>query len=232
MFKSLRRFIGKAYNAAKVFGRVSVKPVYTESQTKYPPGVQSMLNEYGNGLVSDIKVCRKVVSSATETILNLLSLGKWNEAKRKYGYDRFFHLYMTFNVNGKPLMLEKNQVMNLSSYPVPCDDSMDVSPGGTFTLNQMMNNGRKYMGDNKFFPYSALENNCQNFILGILRGNNLSNSQIESFVYQDISKLVGNLPSYVAPVAKALTDVAATIDTGLQKTVANIDGVENTSDAS
>jgi hypothetical protein len=191
-----------------------------------------MLNEYGNALVTDIKVCREVISSSTETMLNLLSLGKWNEAKRKYGYDKFFHLFMTFNVNGKRLMLEKNQIMNLSSYPRACEDSMDVSPGGTFTLNQMMERGRKYMGDDKFFPYSALQNNCQNFIMGILRGNNLSNQQIDTFVHQDISNLVSSLPSYVTPITKALTDVAATIDTGLQKRVANIDGVENTSDAS
>ena len=225
MFKTVRRFIGKAFTAAKSFGK-TVKPqgtiAFKESQSKYSPGVQSMLNQYGNGIVTNIRVCREIVPKNTEMLLNIASLGKWNEAKKVYGFDNFFHLFMTFDVNGKRLMLEKNQIMNLSAYPRACEDSMEVSPGGTFTLNQMMENGRKYMGDSHFFPYDALKNNCQNFILGIIKGNHLSNPPLDKFIYQDIGEMAKSLPSYIGSIANAFTNVAAAVDTGLQKKVASI----------
>jgi hypothetical protein len=232
MWKSIKRFIGKAYESAKSFGRrilkplPSIKDIDTESKSRYTPGVQSVLAKCGNDIVTNIRVCRELVPSSTESLLNALSLGKWNELKKKYGYDRFFHLYMLFDAGGKTLMLEKNQVINLSYYYRSCEEGMPVSAGGTFTLNQMLDKTKASMGDEKFFTYDPLSNNCQNFIIGILRANGLLTSAIESFVYQNIKQIVDELPDYMKPLAKGLTDIARVVDTSLQKSVYNTNGKE------
>jgi hypothetical protein len=241
MWKSIKRFIGKAYEGAKAFGRRILKPlpsirdIDAQSKTRYSPGVQNVLAKCGNDIVTNIRVCRELVPSSTESLLNALSLGKWNELKKKYGHDRFFHLYMLFDAGGKTLMLEKNQVINLSYYFRSCEEGMPVSPGGTFTLNQMLDKTKASMGDEKFFTYDPLSNNCQNFIMGILRANGLLTSAIESFVYQNIKQIVDDLPDYMKPLAKGLTDVARVVDTTLQKTVYNTnesEGTDNITDAS
>jgi hypothetical protein len=232
MFKTIRRFIGKAYEGIKVIGRKIFKPlanirsIDTESKSRYTPAVQSVLNKCGNDVVTNIRVCRDLVSSSTESLLNALSLGKWNELKKKYGYDRFFHLYILFEAGGKTLMLEKNQVINLSYYTKPCTESMPVSPGGTFTLNQMLDKTKSAMGDEKFFTYDPFVNNCQNFIISILRANGLLTNALESFIFQNIKQIVDELPDYMKPLAKGLTDVARMIDTSLQKSVYNTNGKE------
>lgn len=230
MWKRLKRFLGK-------FGKRVLSPLSLdiESRSKFTPGAQSILAKCGNDIVTNIRVCRELVSSSTESLLNALSVGKWNELKKKYGYDRFFHLYMIFEAGGKTLMLEKNQVINLSYYYRACDDGMPVSAGGTFTLNQMLDKTRSYMGEEKFYTYDPLTNNCQNFIMSVLKANNLLTSTVEGFVYQNIKQIVDELPSYVKPIAKGLTDIARVVDTSLQKSVYNTneqEGTENIPDAS
>ena len=235
MFK-IRRFLGKAYESAKAFGRRILKPeTNTEGKSKYTPAVQSILAKCGNDVVTNIRLCRELVPSTTETLINAISLGKWNELKKKYGFDRFFHLYMLFDAGGKTLMLEKNQVINLSYYYRACNDSMPISGGG-FTLNEMLDKTKARMGDEKFFTYDPFTNNCQNFILNILRANGISSDHHESFVYQNIKELVDELPDYVKPLAKGLTDVARVVDTSLQKSVystnGKAEGSDNITDAS
>lgn len=185
-------------------------------KSKYPESVQRILNAVGNQKVSNIKICRSVVPKYLETLLNLLSFGQFNKAKIKNNFDTFYHLYMTFDVNNKKYMLEKNQVINLSDRPRKCDESINISGGG-FTLNEMLENARQKLGDNNFFTYDAFERNCQAFITAILKANNLSTSESEKFIYQNIEGLKKDLPSYLPKVTKFLTDVGGIADTAIQK---------------
>jgi hypothetical protein len=236
MFARAKRFLGKSYETLKSIGKRIVKTAVeanTTSKSGYTPGVQSLLAKYGNDTVSNIRVCRDLVPESTESLLNAVSFGKWSELKKKYGYDRFFHLYILFDVGGQTLMLEKNQVINLSTYYRECKDTMPISGGG-FTLNTLLDKTKSFMGTEKYFTYDALTNNCQNFILAILQANGLLTPAIRSFVFQDISKIVDELPSYMKPLAKGITDIARVVDTSLQKSVYNTngkEGVENTSNA-
>ncbi len=38
-----------------------------------------------------------------------------------------------------------------------------------------------------FFTYSGITNNCQNFIMNLLKASNISNSLVELFIKQDVS---------------------------------------------
>jgi hypothetical protein len=233
MFKYIRRLLGKAYEGAKSFGRRVIKnlpkaedirQVDTQSKQGYTPAVQAILAQCGNDIVTNIRVCRDVVSANTESLLNAVSLGKFAELKKKYGFDTFFHLYMLFDAGGKTLMIEKNQTINLSYYTKPCLESEFVSPGGTFTLNQMLDKTRESMGAEKFLTYDVFTNNCQLFLIGIMKANGLLTPKIEKFVYQNINQIVDELPGYVKPLVKGITDIARVVDTSLQKSVYKTNG--------
>jgi hypothetical protein len=240
MFKYIRRLIGKAYEGAKSLGRriiknlptlEDVRKVDTQSKQGYTPGVQAILAQCGNDIVTNIRVCRDVVSANTESLLNAVSLGKFAELKKKYGFDTFFHLYMLFDAGGKTLMIEKNQTINLSYYTKPCLESEFVSPGGTFTLNQMLDKTRESMGAEKFLTYDVFTNNCQLFLIGIMKANGLLTPKIEKFVYQNINQIVAELPGYVKPLVKGITDIARVVDTSLQKSVYKTNGNQATEGA-
>ena len=60
-------------------------------------------------------------------------------------------------------------------------------PSG-LTINQLIENTRNLMKE-KFIPYSSSSNNCQNFVLNILRANNMNNPQLEEFVLQKVDMI-------------------------------------------
>lgn len=56
-----------------------------------------------------------------EKILNLISLGKWEEQKSKLNYDNMFHLFIVVKLdNGVYIRMEKNEVIRIreTSYSV------------------------------------------------------------------------------------------------------------------
>ena len=59
---------------------------------------------------------------------------------------------------------------------------------------------------NKYFTYDAIKNNCQDFILSVLKANHLNNIQTQKFVKQD------NLEKLFSERTKKIVD--ATTETG------------------
>ena len=63
------------------------------------------------------------------------------------------------------------------------------------TLNTLLENTKKRMGDEKFFTYNAVSNNCQDFLLAFLQSNNLGSHENYTFVKQDTEKLSKRCPA-------------------------------------
>ena len=172
------------------------------------------LNLYGNKTISSMSVYRTPIQSMINIALNLLSFGKFEEVKKKYGYDTLFHLALVCVIDGKNVIVEKNEVINIStSYTVTSDtETMPVSTGGKLlTLSRMLENTKKYMGDTKFYQYDASNNNCQDFIIAILNSNNLLTPLVNTFVKQNTEELLKELPEYTSKVSRFLTDTGAII---------------------
>jgi hypothetical protein len=227
MFKQLRRFIGKAYRTTKLFmnpGKSAIKIIgdtIRDVSTQYPPQVRNLLSQYGNQKVINVKMCKEVVSENTEFLLKALAGPKtWEEAKRKHGFDKFYHLFMIATLeNGVTLHIEKNEVIRVSVNPRACPDALDMgAPSQPITLNELMERTRQRTGDRDFFTYDPLGNNCQNFVNQLLRTMGLWNQTSSSFVFQDIKGLREELPGYTKYLAKGLTDVGAFFNTAYQKT--------------
>ncbi len=82
------------------------------------------------------------------------------------------------------------------------------------TLNEFINNGYKQLKE-KFFIYNAEQANCQDFLIGLLRGNNSLTPQIEEFIKQKTDKIFENMPQ-TKSIMNRITDLAAKADIIIQ----------------
>lgn len=180
----------------------------------YPPDVRDVLSKYGMGQVFRLAIYREPIKSYIDTVLNIISLGQWNAAKNKMNYDKMFHLSMVASLNMPngdkvDIKIEKNEVIDITpqfkiasnaeviTVPVPC----------CFTMSNMLDNAKREMGP-PFFKYDAFSNNCQSFILGILKANHLDTPEVVQFVSQNAEALMKELPEHVPAFASTLTNLA------------------------
>lgn len=180
----------------------------------YPPDVREVLKKYGNGQVYSLTIYREPIKQYIDTVLNIISLGQWNQAKQRLNYDRMFHLSMVAslsmpNGNKVQVMIEKNEVINITpNFSIgPTAEKIQVPVPCCFTLNDMLLKAQQIQGP-KFFKYDAFANNCQMFIMSILSANDLSTPEIAHFVSQNAEAIMKDLPEHVPAFANTLTNLA------------------------
>ena len=84
-------------------------------------------------------------------------------------------------------------------------------PTDSITLEELVKKPLERIGKEKYFVYQPFDQNCQIFIRDVLTTFGLYSKKAEEFIYQDISEIVERLPFYVKYVAKAVTDIDATV---------------------
>jgi hypothetical protein len=75
-----------------------------------------------------------------------------------------------------------------------------------------MENTKKKMGK-KFIPYSAKSNNCQAFILSVLKANQMATPELETFVKQDTNALFEGDEGFLRKFSNTVTDIGAKVAT-------------------
>ena len=230
-FRNLKQRFGKLLSRTSSVGkRIAeraapvIQTAVSQMQTQMPPAAQRYLDAYGDGIVSNLRVARAPIPKPTESLLNSISQGSFQAVKQKYGYDTFYHLYLSMNVNGRPTKVEKNQTVNIAQiYSDPNADYIEIPNIPQISLRQMINNTIQRMGPN-FYIYDPFKYNCQNFVMNILEANNLDTPELRNFIMQPLEEVVKDLPGYVPKVARAITDIAGIIDTKLQNKLFRTDG--------
>jgi len=196
----------KDYRKAVLFGA-----------TKLPPNARNILHQYGDKPITEISVCRSPVGSLLTGALNAVSLGAFKKAFAKKPYDQLYHLYLWIVVEGKNITLEKNEVitMDIDASVRNGSDTMKVPlpDDRTLTLNELMANTEAMMKQ-KFLKYSAKDNNCQDFVMAVLKSNGLGDESIYAFVKQDTTGLFAN-DNFLRKVSNTLTDVGARANTAI-----------------
>lgn len=198
----------------------------------YPPAVRDIIARYGSGTIYNIVVVREPIKSFIDTALNFITAGRWGEAKKKYNYDKLFHLSMIASLsmpNGDKatIKLEKNEVISITDNftlkqpGITSGSTSNVSQHGSgtdaeympvpvaccITLFDLVNNARTAVGTD-FFKYDAFFNNCQVFIINLLKYNNLLTPEINTFVSQNAEQLLQELPGYTGAFANTITGIA------------------------
>lgn len=177
-----------------------------------PTRFRKFLKKYGNEKITSITVYRYPLDTLTNTLLQLVTAGDWNEIKRKGGHDTLFHLGIIINGKYNIEKLEKLEGKEDSSILTkPEVQLMDVPINKDLTIGELVEKAKKGMGKN-FYTYSALgNNNCQNFVLELLKNNGLLNESLKEFIFQNIEKLVEETPSLTQYLAQGITDLARNV---------------------
>jgi hypothetical protein len=194
--------------------RIADVKALLQGRNDYPPKVRDLLAKYGDEVLVTAMVRRAPVQSALITALNVLSLGEFKKRLKDTPYDSLFHLQFYFTTeSGKKFTVEKNEVINMDINPktqAKTETEDIIIPANSITINDLMNNTKACMGK-KMFGYSAKDNNCQDFVICLLKGNNLGNEIDLKFVKQDTEQLFTGMDT-LRKITNTATDLGATLN--------------------
>lgn len=207
-------------NSAKNALVDSVKSInsYTDTvlhgRNDLPPKVREILSKIGNDLITQLIIDRTPVPSLLTGALNVFSLGKFNKRLSDTPYDKLFHLRLDITVkDNTKVKLEKNEVINMDYNPKQERGSEQLTitniPSG-LTINKMLEGAKQIQGD-RFYKYSAYNNNCQDFIMACLKGSGINDENAFSFVKQNTESLFKG-DSFLRKIANTTTDLGAKIN--------------------
>jgi hypothetical protein len=185
-------------------------------ERKFNDQAEKILKDFGDAQIISIEVRRAPVQAAVEGLLNIVSFGAYEKAVKNSPYDKMFHLssVLTLNKNGaiKKVILEKNEVVNLSSKINVEKDTevMQVTIPTPFkNLKSFIDATMTQIGSGAFFLYDAQNRNCQRFIADNLRANGVLTPELDKFIVQDAKSIFDRMPKFVHKFSRALTDLGA-----------------------
>jgi hypothetical protein len=194
----------KEYTTAVVKGRID-----------FPPKMREMIKKYGDENIIKMFACRTPVSFLLTSALNAASFGEFNKRWNNMPYDKLFHLDLRIVLqNGTTILLEKNEVLNSQVNPKMSKNTECIlinSIPQNLTIQKLLEGGKKIQQD-KFLKYSAYNNNCQDYIMALLKGSNAGTQENYDFIKQDTKELFKGLPG-LRKLANTITDIGSSIDT-------------------
>jgi hypothetical protein len=170
--------------------------------------VRQILQDHGDKPILKASIIRTPVSTFVKEALNVVSLGEFKKRLSKQPYDDVFHLFMVLTLSDVSVSLEKNSIITMRVNPDRKGESREAFPSG-LTLNKLIEATSQRMGP-KFIPYTSKSNNCQNFILNVLRANGMSTPELEIFVKQDTNALFDGI---LRKFSNVITDLGAKFET-------------------
>jgi len=171
----------------------------------YAPYVRKILADHGHKKIVRLSAGRKPVDSILTGALNMVSLGQFG---KQNPYDNLFHLSLNAELeDGTVLSIEKVENINLVINPKakPNTEFEQIDNFHSVTLNELMEGGKRILGDN-FFKYNASTNNCQTFIMALLKGSGLGTPENYKFIKQDTESIFKGLEKTLG-LSVAVTDL-------------------------
>ena len=216
--KKLDKFIK---NNQKLEGKgivSNVKKYIHTALTSRPGVIDRLIKQYGDKKILQVTILRKPVERGIQKLLNLITMGGFNKAKKEMNYDEVYHLFVNMHLeNGQIVGVEKNQRVNvnLSGFPTSgLDPSNILKINCNVLLKEMFEKAeRSSFADRRaseqsgesFYRYNAVTANCQRFISVLMQAGGITGT--DNFVMQDATQLIKN--SGLRRVAGVITDAAA-----------------------
>ena len=183
-------------------------------RTNYPPKVRTIIKAVGDIPITSIQIVRTPVQSILIKILNALSRGRFKQKLSETPYNKLYHLFIIATLSdGQKVSLEKNEVINMDTGAnTRGGETMDMSNiPSDLTINKLLQAGLEVQG-NKFYDYSAYDNNCQDFIIAIT--SKIATPEEKLFIKQDVKQLFTPGLRKIANTATKAGAVVNTITTG------------------
>lgn len=182
--------------------------------TQLPAKTQSIYNSIKDIPIKSIQVFRKPLNKVLQLLINIAS-GGIDSIEKKFGYDNLYHLGMVVELeNGDKYLIEKNQNILIKKGGIPSGaETMSIRlEGRKITLEYLFDRAIVGLGPSDFYNYNLSSTNCQHFIKNVLSKSGLLNSASKTFIEQDISDIVENIPSRIKDTTKLITDIASVVD--------------------
>ena len=184
-------------------------------QKKYNNKSTKTLKDYGNNKILGLKIMRTPIMGILNTVLNGISFGQWGKSLKNNNYDTLFHLALIADTDGgRQIVIEKNEQINIStSYNVSDKSESQIVDlkGLNITVNELLEKTRNSVGDDKYFLYDGLSNNCQWYIRYILESNGLYSEEAKSFLFQSLEEIKKEIQPYVGKIMNAVTNTGAIV---------------------
>ena len=171
---------------------------------KFPPEDRKLIEQVGNEPVQKLTLFRYPIQ--------LSKFAKFIGALKNTPYDDLIHIGVVIN---DKYLTEKDAVLNFerSGVPKQSTDTMEVQLGTkSLTINELLGNTRKRMGDERFSTYKALSWNCQDYLQNMLEANGVSTAETTKFIKQDLEQVIKNLPSYADAISNFYTGAKAVVN--------------------
>lgn len=182
--------------------------VFLREAGKFPPDDRKLIEQVGGEKVEKLTLFRYPIS--------LSKFAKFIGALKNTPYDDLIHIGVVIN---DKYLTEKDAVLNFmrSGVPSQSTDTLDVQLGTkSITINDLLENTRKRMGDTAFSTYCALNkgdcSNCQGYLKNMLDANGLSTAETTKFILQDLEQVTKNLPSYANAISNFFTGAKAVVN--------------------
>ena len=144
----------------------------------YPPNVADIKNNRGDQIITALTLRRNPVSGVITQLMNFVSLGSFYKKLSRLPFDNLYHLSLLVKTEEGSFVLEKIERVNTST-TISTPEGLELLPieniPANLSVRQLIENTEKLMGS-KFLPYNPSTNNCQDFVMAILRANNLCNT--------------------------------------------------------
>jgi hypothetical protein len=182
--------------------------VFTREAGKFPPKDRQLISQVGNEQVKKLTLFKYPISVSR--------FAKFIGALKQTPYDDLMHLGLVINDS---YLTEKDAVLKFARETVPSKsiDIYNVPVTKQLTINELLENTRKRMGDERFSTYCALNSrpncgNCQDYLKNMLDANGLSTSESTKFILQDLTQVAKNLPGITDMLSNVFTGAKAVIN--------------------
>jgi len=177
------------------------------------------IEKNGQFVIHQIRIARTPLNKILENAVDSLSMGRLSQLQKEKNYDVLYHLSLIIDLsNRESVIYEKNETVEI----IPLSNTSSIKTNTEIfyvdlkrkdlTLDEFILNAQKKMGLDNYWSYSALHNNCQNFIKQGLSGSSLLTKQAEDFLFQDmtdIRKSLNESHTYFEPLINKITDLGA-----------------------
>ena len=192
---------------------IKLKNALIHGRDDYPPKIREFLNNYGNDAIVSATIRRVPIQNNIMKALNYISLGSFGNRLERSDYDKLFHLQFIITTDkGHHVQIEKEEVIKFVMNPQPRENEeySPVTIPERITIQELMDNTKDDLGDS-MFSYSAKDNNCQDFVMGILDGNNIGSNENRKFVKQDTDDLFAN-DNFLRKFSNTVTDIGSRVN--------------------
>jgi hypothetical protein len=184
-----------------------------QEDARLSKGFRKFLKKHGAENLNSMELFRVPISKVANTMLQLVTAGKWDEIKKRGGVDRLYHTYAIIN---QKYLYEKTAIPVLkegtaSSQAGEGTETLKITVP-TMTINDFIAAAIRSMGE-KYFEYDAFnDQSCQDYLIGSLKANGMLTADANAFLKQDVKKLVEETPTFSKWLAKGITDTAGDVE--------------------